>query len=303
MYPIRDRVGILLAALLLASSAGCSRNETDTGQRIFETPEAAAQALVDALERDDTDAILGIFGREYENEIVTPDWGAEGEARERIASAAQEKLEFVEVDDGVIEIVIGAEEWPFPIRLARYEDAWIFDTGEGIEAMIDRRVGRNELAAIAIARAYVDAQIDYARVDRDGDKGLEYAQRLASSAGQRDGLYWEAGPDGEESPFGPLVKGAERYLETLEPGDPLRGYYFQILTGQGENPPGGRHGYLIHGNMVAGFGLVAFPADYGNSGVMTFVVNNRGVVHQKDLGEFTGMDAYDPDDTWTLVED
>jgi hypothetical protein len=293
----------LLAALFLASSAGCSRNETDTGQWIFETPEAAAQALIDALARNDLEAIVGILGPEYENEIVTPDWAAERETRERIATAAQEKLELAEVDGGAIEIIVGTEDWPVPIQLVRHEDAWIFDTEEGIEVVIDRRVGRNELSAIAIARAYVDAQIDYARVDRDGDKGLEYAQRLASSADQRDGLYWEAGPDGEESPFGPLVEGAERYVETLEPGDPLRGYYFQILTKQGENPLGGRHDYVINGNMIVGFGLVAFPADYGSSGVMTFVVNHHGKVHQKDLGEFTRMDAYDPDHSWTLVED
>jgi hypothetical protein len=303
MHAIRNRVGILLATLLLASSAGCARNETDTGQRIFETPEAAAQALVEALDQDDVEAILGIFGREYENEIVTPEWGAEREIRARIASAVQETLEFVEVDDGVVEIVVGAEEWPFPIQLARYEDAWIFDTEEGIEAIIDRRVGRNELATIALARAYVDAQIEYARADRNGDQVLEYAQRLASSPGQRDGLYWEAGPDEEESPFGPRVESAEHYLDSLEPGDPLRGYYLQILTKQGENPRGGRHDYVIDGKMITGFGLVAYPANYRNSGIMTFVVSHRGEVYQKDLGEFSGMDAYDPDDSWALVED
>jgi hypothetical protein len=187
--------------------------------------------------------------------------------------------------------------------LVETDGAWRFDTAEGIEEIINRRVGRNELAAIALARAYVDAQIEYARADRDGDGVLEYAQRLASTPGQRDGLYWEDVEGDELSPFGPLVKGAESYLETKQPGDPLRGYYFKILTKQGENPPGRRHDYVIGGNMIAGFGLVAYPADYGNTGAMTFVVSHRGQVHEKDLGPFTGMPAYDPDDSWTEAEE
>jgi hypothetical protein len=149
----------------------------------------------------------------------------------------------------------------------------------------------------------VDAQIEYARSDRDGDDVLEYAQRLASTPGKRDGLYWEAESEEDLSPFGPLVQGAERYLETKQLGDPIKGYYFRILTRQGGNPPGGSHDYVINGNMIAGFALVAYPADHENSGVMTFVVSHRGKVHQKDLGEFSEMDEYDPDHTWTEVED
>ncbi len=180
---------------------------------------------------------------------------------------------------------------------------WRFDTQEGIQEIVDRRIGRNELAAIAIARAYVDAQIEYATEDRNNDGVLGYAQRLASSPGKRDGLYWEAEPDEELSPFGPLVLGAERYLETKRPGDPIKGYYFRVLTRQGENPPGGRYDYVVDRNMILGFALVAYPADYENSGVMTFVANHRGKIHQKDLGEFGDLDEYDPDDTWTEVED
>ncbi len=152
-------------------------------------------------------------------------------------------------------------------------------------------------------RAYVDAQIEYALDDRDGNDVLEYAQRLTSSAGKRDGLYWKSEEGEPLSPFGPLVIGAESYLDTLEPDDPIRGYYFKVLTRQGKNPPGGRYSYVINGHMIAGFGLVAYPAEYGNSGVMTFVVNHRSIVQQKDLGEFSGMDEYDPEDTWMVVED
>jgi hypothetical protein len=295
--------GILLSPLL-ALVAGCSGGppETQMGAKIFETPEAAASALFDAIERDDQEAVVSIFGREYENQLVTVDWAANREERQRIADAGREKLVLDDQDD-VVTLVLGDEDWPFPMPLVREGEGWRFDTEEGLERLIDRRVGRNELAAIAIANAYVDAQIEYARADRDGDEVREYAQRLASTDGNRDGLYWESGPDEDESPFGPLVKGAEAYLDTLEPGDPLRGYYFKILTRQGPNPPGGAYDYVINGNMIAGFAIVAYPADYGNTGIMTFVVNHRGVVWQKDLGPFAGMEAYDPDDSWTEAEE
>jgi hypothetical protein len=292
----------MLAMLLLLLAPGCQQADPQA-QRIFETPEAAVEALLDAIERDDVDALLGVLGREHENAIVTPDWNAERDARRKIVEAAKQRQQLSRVDDGVMELIVGEQEWPFPIPIVQEEEGWGFDTAEGIDEIVDRRVGGNELAAIAVARAYVDAQIEYARWDRDGDDVLEYAQRLASTPGKRDGLYWEAGSEQDLSPFGPLVQGAERYLETKQPGDPIKGYYFRILTGQGANPPGGRYDYVINGNMIAGFALVAYPADHGNSGVMTFVVNHRGKVHQKDLGEFTGMDEYDPDDSWTEVED
>jgi hypothetical protein len=292
----------MLAALLLLLTLGCQGADPQA-QRTFETPEAAVEAFLDALERDDVDALLGIFGHEYRDAIVTPDWDAERDARQKIVEAAKQAQELGRVDEGVVELIVGEDEWPFPILMVQEEEGWSFDTQEGIEEIVDRRIGRNELAVIAIARAYVDAQIEYARWDRDGDDVLEFAQRLASTPGKRDGLYWEADSEADLSPFGPLVQGAERYLETKQPGDPIRGYYFRILTRQGENPPGGRYDYVINGNMIAGFGLVAYPADHGNSGVMTFVVSHRGKVHQKDLGEFTGIDEYDPDETWTEVED
>ena len=293
----------ILPSLLLALVAGCSGEppEAPTGPKVFATPEAAASAVFDAIDRDDKEAVLSIFGREFESMLVTADWAANREVRQRIAAAGREKLA-LDDQDGVVTLVLGDEEWPFAMPLVREGEGWRFDTEEGLEQVLDRRIGRNELSAIAIANAYVDAQIEYARADRDGDEVREYAQRLASTDGKQDGLYWENGPDEEESPFGPLVEGAEAYLETLHPGDPLRGYYFKILTRQEKNPPGGAYDYVINDNMIAGFALVAYPADYGNTGIMTFVVNHRGVVRQKDLGPFTGMDAYDPDDSWTVVE-
>jgi hypothetical protein len=291
----------MLATLLLGLTAGCQGADTES-QRTFTTPEAAAEAFLEAVERDDVDAVLAILGREYQDAIITPDWDAQRDARMEIAEAAKERQELSEVEEGVVQLILGAEDWPLPISIVREEGVWRFDTEEGIEEIVNRRIGRNELVAIAIARAYLDAQIEYAREDRDGEGVLEYAQRLASTPGEKDGLFWEAKSEDDLSPFGPLARGAERYLETIEPGDPIKGYYFHVLTRQGENPPGGRYDYVINGNMLAGFALVAFPADYGNSGVMTFVVSHHGKVYQKDLGEFTGMDEYDPDESWTEVE-
>ena len=271
-------------------------------QQKFDAPEKAADALMAAIRSDDAASILSILGPEYEAQLITPDWAAESENRQKIAAAAAEQQRLQPISDDAMEVVIGAEEWPLPIPLVRDENgAWVFDTAEGIEVIIDRRVGRNESSAIAILNVYVDAQIEYARADRDGDDYLEYAQRLASSPGQRDGLYWEAGEGADESPFGPLVRAAEHYLDTMAPGDPIRGYHFKILTRQGGNAPGGSQSYVIDGNMVVGFALVAYPADYENSAVMTFVVNHGGVVQQKDVGAFSGMDEYDPDDTWIEV--
>ncbi len=301
MHPLRSAARALAAVGLIAALA-CSQPDP-LAQRSFESPEAAADALMQALSADDADAVVSILGPAFRDEIVTPDWKAGREARQVIVAAHGEQRRLEEREGGDVELVLGGEAWPFPFPLARDEEgAWTFDTAEGLEVVRDRRVGRNELTAIAITNAYVDAQIEYAKADRDGDDVLEYARRLASTEGQRDGLYWETAEDEEPSPFGPLVKGAESYLDTLEPGDPIRGYYFRILEAQGGSPPGGAYDYVINGNMIAGFALVAYPARYGSSGIMTFVVNHRGVIHQKDLGPFTGMDRYDPDDTWDEVD-
>ena len=161
-----------LAALLLLLTPGCQEADTQA-QRTFATPEAAVEALLDAIERDDVDALLGIFGREYQDAIVTPDWDAERDVRQKIVEAAKQAQELSQVDEGVVELIVGEDEWPLPIPIVQEEEGWSFDTEEGIEEIVDRRIGRNELAAIAIARAYVDAQIEYARSDRDGDDVLE----------------------------------------------------------------------------------------------------------------------------------
>jgi hypothetical protein len=288
-------------ALLLPLALGCKGgdpNEPNT----FSTPQAAAEAMITALEQSDGDALLDLVGHKYRDQYVTADWDAEEATRQRIAAAARESLELEAVDDARV-MVVGSEEWPVPIPIVQVEGGWIFDGEAGSDEVVNRRIGRNELAAIAMANAYVDAQIEYAREDRNDDGILEYAQRLASQPGQRDGLYWPAEPGEELSPFGPLVIEAEHYLKTTKSGDPLKGYYFQILTRQGENAPGGRYDYMINDRLLAGFALVAYPADYGNTGVMTFIVNHQGKVYQKDLEQLASMDEYGPEDTWTLVEE
>jgi len=295
------RAALVLLPLLWAAACG----GPSPGPERFATPEAAAAAIFAAAEADDTEAVLDVLGHAHAAQIVTSDWDAERETRQRIAAAAREKLLLEPEGDDRIQLVLGEEEWPFPFPLVLDEGgSWHFDTPAGVEVIVDRRIGRNELTAIAICDAYVDAQIEYAQELHDGAEVFQYARRLASTPGRQDGLYWETEPGEPESPFGPLVSGAEAYLETHQRGDPIRGYYFRVLERQGPSAPGGAHDYVVDGHMVAGFGLVAFPADPGSSGIMTFVVNQTGRIYQRDLGAAgSSIDAYDPDETWTLVKD
>ena len=277
-------------------------------QKVFKTPEAALNALLNALKKNDNNAMLDIFGHEYKDFIVRTDKVAAQEDRLQVYNAAQEFKSLQRQSDNKVVVVLGKLEWPLPIPIVRGNSGWRFDTEEGFEEVINRRIGGNELNAIATAIAYAEAQVEYASKDRDGDQVLEYAQRIGSSKGKRDGLFWKVNPkSGEElSPFGPYVAEAKNYLKGRKPGDPYKGYFFKILTRQGANPPGGRYDYVINGNMIGGFALVAFPADYGSSGIMTFAVSHQGKIYEKDLGKNTdfavnGMHEYNPDNTWADV--
>ncbi len=294
-------IAVVAGALLLAVACGGAENGDGSAQRTFESPEQAAETVFDALERDDADAVLAIFGRQHGEPLVS-EWEAERDVRQAIASAGREALR-VARSDARVELILGTQEWPFPFPLLEEEEGWRFDTEEGIQVVLDRQIGRNELSTIAIVHAYVDAQLEYVLDDHDGEEVLEFAQQLVSDPGEKNGLYWEAGPGEPESPFGPLVRGAELLDGTREPGDPLHGYYFRILDEQGPNAPGGAHDYVVDGNMILGFALVAFPSDYGHSGIMTFVVSHRGEVYQKDLDGRSDVTSYDPDDSWTEVAD
>jgi hypothetical protein len=298
----RRTVTLRVAAVLGHAAQTACATVGKNNQQTFATPVAATRALLDALERDDKTALIQIFGSAYQDQIVTADWDAERETRQRIVDEANDRYALREVSDTAVELIVGVERWPFPMMILKGEKGWYFDTACGLDEIVNRRIGGNELTAIEVSRAYVDAQIEYARRDRNGDGYLEYAQRLSSSGDQRDGLYWKTSTDEEPSPFGPLVTGAERYLSTRAPGDPIRGYYFRVLTRQGGSAPGGRYDYVIDGRMITGFGLLAFPAEYDNTGAMTFVVSQRGVVYQKNLGpDGASIEEYDPDDSWSAV--
>jgi hypothetical protein len=281
-------------------------------QRYFATAEEAVTDFVAAVKAHDTKALLAILGPEGEQLVDSGDPVADREAGERFVKGYEEKHTLETSDDGAkVTLDTGADDWPFPIPLVKDKDGWRFDTEAGEEEILNRRIGRNELSAIEACQAYVDAQREYYALSPQNDPVLQYAQKLASKAGKRDGLYWETTEEEKPSPLGPLIADArgEGYSKAGRGGgEPYHGYLYRILTAQGSHAPGGAYSYLAHGKMIGGFALVAYPAEWDNSGVMTFIVNQDGVVYQKDLGPKTdalarAMTTYDPDDTWTAVDD
>jgi len=277
-------------------------------QTFFETPDQAVNALLEAAKNDDNEALLNIFGHEYEYVINQSDRAGTRANRMQSYRAAQEMLTLRDEGNDKKILVIGKEVWPFPIPLVKEEKGWRFDTEEGMEEIINRRIGLNELSAIEVSRYYLTAQKEVASRDRDGDQVLEYAELMKSDEGTQNGLYWKAKEGEELSPFGPLVAEAKEYLEGRKPGDPFKGYYFKIITAQGKDAPGGQYSYIINGNMIGGFAMLAFPSDYGISGIMTFLISHHGKVYQKDLGPDTpsiaqAISQFNLDNTWTEVQD
>ena len=298
------RLGATLVVLMVGLAfGGPAQAATAETQMRFGTPEAAVEVLRTALKNDDESSLLDLFGREYGDRLLSKDKVAARESRERLYQVAQKALTLRKDTADRVVLVIGPNAWPFPIPLVRSGTDWRFHTAAGLEEILNRRIGENELDAIESCRAYLAAQRQYASKIRDKSGVRKFAQRLHSSAGTQDGLYWDpAVAGGEESPFGPLM--VEYRKGGRQRGDPYQGYYFRILTRQGDHVPGGRYSYVINGNMLAGFALVAFPAEYGNTGVMTFLVSHHGKVYQKDLGPRTAelgkaMQEYNPDTTWT----
>jgi len=276
-------------------------------QQSFKSPEEAVNALVEAVKKSDTKALLAIFGSANKDLIFSGDKVADKAGRDRFTAAYEEKHRLVSEGDNKAILIVGPNNWPMPIPLVKEGEAWLFNTNEGRDEILNRRIGENELNTIEVCLAYVDAQREYAIKDCDGNRVRDYAQRFASTRGKKDGLYWDAKEEGEQSPMGPLMAKAakEGYIRfTLSP---YHGYYYKILKAQGDAAPGGAYSYVAHGNMMGGVALVAYPAEYGNSGVMTFVVNQDGVVYQKDLGKGTkkvaaAITLYDPDKTWQQVK-
>jgi Protein of unknown function (DUF2950) len=297
--------GIVLALALAAPVAAVAA----TPQETFATPEAAADALLAALKADSDVPLMALFGDEHKVKLFDPDPAAAKANRARIVESMQTLRVLKEPSADRRILVIGDRAWPVPFPIVKTGERWRFATEEGIDELINRRIGGNERNAIFSLRAFVDAQRAYASRDRDGDGVLQYAQKVMSSPGKQDGLYWPADPaKGEEaSPFGPLIAEAAPYTAGHKAGDPYRGYYFRILPQQGKNAAGGAYSYVINGRMIAGFAMVAYPAYYGESGVMTFIVNHNGVVYQRDLGPNTaklapGIKAFDPGKGWSAVK-
>ena len=289
---------LLLAVPVAASAAP---------QQTFATPQAAVDALMAAFKADSDAELLAIFGDEYRDLIVHGDRAADSANRARIFASMQTLRVLREAGPDRRILLIGAEAWPVPIPLVRAGERWRFASEEGADEILNRQIGANELAAIHVLRAFVDAQRVFASRDRDGGGVLQYARKLASTPGKRDGLYWSAAPGEEMSPFGPLIAESAAYLEGHVLGDPYRGYRFRILTRQGKNAPGGAYDYIINGRLIAGFAMVAYPAEWGKSGVMSFIVNQNGKVFEKNLGKDSAtlgatMTAFDPGVGWSEVK-
>jgi len=301
IFSILRRLALtLLVAVPLAATAAA--------QETFATPEAAVDALMSVLKADSDSAMVALFGEEHKDLVIQSDRAAASATRAKILAAMQtlHVLRGTSADHRVL--LIGDEAWPVPIPIVRVGERWRFASEEGASELLNRRIGGNERNAISVMRAYIDAQHAYAQRDRNGDGVLQYARKLASSPGKQDGLYWPADEaKGEEaSPFGPLIAESAPYLKGHKAGDAYRGYHFKILTRQGKSAPGGAYNYVINGRMIAGFALLAYPAEYGKGGIMTFIVSHNGKVYEKDLGknsESTGakMTAFDPGAGWKEV--
>jgi hypothetical protein len=302
----------LAFTLALALSASVTLQAAETG-RTFASPEAAVAALADAVNTTNRTELHAIFGPAADD-LVNPDPVQAANEFAAFASALGETNRLMLESDTCRLLELGNDPWPFPVPIVQKDGRWFFDTAAGKEELLNRRIGRNELETLKVVREYVQAQREYAAKDRDGSAVLKFAQKIISTPGAKDGLFWSPDFDGEISPLGPLAAdaAAEGYGKGKKnPGDepqPFHGYLFKILTRQGKHAPGGKYDYVINGNMIGGFALVAWPAEYGQSGIMTFIVNQQGRVYQKDLGSQTAktvgtMKPYDPDKTWTISPD
>jgi hypothetical protein len=309
-------LGIALGTCLGAfSPAGFT---ADTGaaksrpplQQHFATPELATQALVAAVRADDPRRIRAVLGPGSDKLISSGDPVADAQGRARFVAAFDKHSRIETQGDDKATLVIGENDWPLPFPLVKGADGWTFDAKSGAEQILDRRIGRNELSAIQVCLAYVDAQREYALTQAARDHVHEYARQLVSTPGKKDGLYWPTKEGQPLSPLGPLAAKAkeEGYGKSKNAAhEPYHGYYYRILTGQGLDAPDGAYDYMADGRMIGGFALVAYPARWGTSGVMTLIVNHDGVVYQKNLGKATSsiaskMTLFNPDSSWSKTQ-
>lgn len=303
-----------LVALIAIAFGGANVALAQTQQQLFASPEEATRALVTATQAKDQSSLARIFGPGIKD-LLSGDTVSDANDLSDLSAFISEATKLKKDSDQKVTLMVGNDEWPFPVSIIKTGDRWRFDTENGVEEVHARRIGGNEIDTTVACRAYALAQYDYFNNgDWDGDQVSEYAIKLLSSPGKKDGLYWEVVGDEEQSPLGPLVARAvdEGYTRKKGTGTqtaaPFHGYYFKILTRQGTSAPGGAYNYIINSNMIAGFALVAYPAKWNNSGVMTFLVNQEGRVYEKNLGPRTteivsAMAEYNPDSTWSLVRD
>ena len=304
----RIRLGLVLACVVALPSVAPAADVTATQphrpvQRGYATPEDASQALIAAVRSEDPRAIRTVLGPGSDKVIRSGDPVADRQARARFLAAYEKGSRVEQEGDTKATLLIGENEWPFPFPIVHRAGGWTFDARGGAEEVLNRRIGRNELAAIQVCLAYVDAQREYAT--REGSGGVRsYAMRLVSTPGAKDGLYWPTQEGEPQSPLGPLASKAKE--EGYE-RQPYHGYYYRILTGQGAAAPGGAYDYVVDGRMLGGFALIAYPARWGASGVMTFIVNHDGVVYQRNLGSrtvaiATAITRFDPDSGWSKAQ-
>jgi hypothetical protein len=299
LLPLMLLVVLASAMPVLAASAKNTKNS-------YATVEEAVKSLVQAVRSNDTKELLAILGPGSQEIISSGDPVADKSGRERFVNLYDEKNVIEGADTGRAVLSLGNEDYPFPIPVVKKGKVWRFDTRAGKEELLNRRIGRNELEVIDVLRAYVDAQREYATEDRDGDGVLEFAQKIRSTPGKKDGLYWATKEGEEASPLGPLAAKAAQEGYTKE-DTALYGYHFKILKAQGKDADGGAFDYLVNGKMILGFAMVAYPAQYGSSGIMTFIVNQNDIVYQKNLGKNSAriaasMKLFNPDSSWKKVE-
>lgn len=300
------RLAIACVACLISLVGGCS-----APQRTFDTPEAAVDALVSTLRTDDRAELKRILGSDADDVLSSGDAVADRNARTEFLRTFDESHRLVADGGDAMILEVGASAWPMPIPVVKGDAGWFFDTEAGLDELLSRRIGRNELDVIQVSLAIVDAQREFAARDLSGSGLREYARQFRSDPGKRNGLYWPSRPGEPESPLGELVADAQGAGYRFDRGSrpqPFHGYYFRILTAQGPSAPGGAMDYIARGHMIGGFGVVAWPADYGNSGIKTFIVSGHGVLYERDLGEDTDriardMRAFDPGPGWTRIAD
>jgi hypothetical protein len=308
---IRQHVRLTLHTVLVLTFVCAATSSVALAQpKSFSSPEEAVEAAVTAARNNNEKEMVAIFGAGAKELLFSADAVADKHRREEFLAAYGESHRLVTKGQDTI-LLVGKQEWPLPIPVVKRGNAWVFDIEKGKEEILNRRIGENELYTIQTLLAVVDAQREYAMEDRDRDGLLEYAQKFVSDPGRKDGLYWEVKPGERQSPLGPIMararsEGYKGQASTTAP--PYHGYYYRILTAQGKNAPGGAYSYLVKGKMIGGFAVVAYPAEYRNSGVMTFVVNHDGNVFQKDLGKNTvatgrSMKEYNVDSTWSEVKE